>query len=259
MAEGSVSMTPTLTRPQDLVPVRPSLDTLLTFVGMLPKRSAKQLSGSAEELLRNLSDIISDLLAQSIEKRTLAEFVSIRNEVFPDYYRILHAISDLASVVVPDRVLERLMDDSLSEIEADFREQGIARFGSAVQEQALFTIWTMRRTSSMIRKLIAATAPQGRKDADEKLATEFSLSAAWTQFHLECLSTAVTHAKPIYPEVLPEIVDGLRAAVNAYGLARQGLDLRIPQQEPLLETYEWDEEDQELLDSSTADITPEPD
>jgi hypothetical protein len=61
--------------------------------------------------------------------------------------------------------------------------------------------------------------------------------------------------KPIHPAVLDELCDGLRAVVNAYGLVRQGINLRWPSGDDCaLTPYEWDEEDQGLLDSSMADL-----
>jgi hypothetical protein len=92
------------------------------------------------------------------------------------------------------------------------------------------------------------------KRQDENLAQAFNFYAAWTQFHLDCMLTAIRLQKTIQLDVLPEIIDGLRAAVNAYGYSRQGLDLRSPQEEPEIHGVEWDEEDQELLDSSMRDM-----
>ena len=63
--------------------------------------------------------------------------------------------------------------------------------------------------------------------------------------------------KAINPEVLTEICEGLRTAVNAYGLIRQGVDLRLTREEPVIAPYAWDEEDQELLASSMSDMEAE--
>ena len=49
-------------------------------------------------------------------------------------------------------------------------------------------------------------------------------------------------------------LDGLRAAVNAYGFLRQGLDLRFPPAPEPSETVAWTEEDEELLASSMDDM-----
>ena len=128
------------------------------------------------------------------------------------------------------------------------------RFGGPAKDQAMFTIWTLRRTSRLISKVASADISKDLKDQDEKLATAFSFYATWTQFHLDCMLGSMRFNKPIQLDVLPEIIDGLRGAVNAYGYARQGLNLRAPEPEPLIEAIEWDEEDQELLDSSMRDM-----
>jgi hypothetical protein len=65
------------------------------------------------------------------------------------------------------------------------------------------------------------------------------------------------HKRPLYPEVLEVILDGLRAAVNAYAWARRGLELRTPSAEPAVAPIEWDEEEQALLDEATHDMLGE--
>ena len=59
-------------------------------------------------------------------------------------------------------------------------------------------------------------------------------------------------------EIVEVVIEGLRAAVNAYTFARRGLALR---DEASLEmtspVSDWDEEDQLLLDDSMADLDRE--
>ena len=44
---------------------------------------------------------------------------------------------------------------------------------------------------------------------------------------------------------------------NPYGLVRQGAELRIPVEESTFAPLKWDEEDQELLNSSIAEMESE--
>lgn len=150
------------------------------------------------------------------------------------------------------------MWEAFSEMEAEFRNHGEDRFGSPTKDQAMFTIWSLRKTSDLILK-IARSGPvsDSQREQDSRLAGEFSFCTAWTQFHLDCLLAAIRTDRSVQPEVLTEIQDGLRAAVNAYGLARQGLDLRVPPVEPQLIPPEWDEEDEQLLRSSMRDMRDE--
>jgi hypothetical protein len=64
--------------------------------------------------------------------------------------------------------------------------------------------------------------------------------------------------KPIYPEVIEPIRDGLRAAVDAYAAIRQWADLRNPKQEPDLASMAWTEDDEVLLADSMRDLDREP-
>jgi hypothetical protein len=161
-------------------------------------------------------------------------------------------------IVVPDAVMERVLGDSFCELEAAFRDEGVARFGGPAKDQAMFTVWSLRRTSSLIAKIASgAPVPPALKKDDEKIAGEFASCALWTQFHLDCLLTCIRSDRAVQLDVLPAIIDGLRAAVNAYGLARRGLALRVSETEPLIEPYNWDEEDRELLASSMSDMATE--
>jgi hypothetical protein len=237
------------------------LGQLLTFVGLPSKRSARELSSSSEELFRSIAAVLDQLLLRAIGTRTAASFVSVRDDdgVFGDFYQVLRALSRLANVVIPPNVIEVLIAQSFSELEADLRDQGVLKFGAAAKEQAIFTVWTLRKTSRLIAKIAAGgPPPKEAREADAKLASEFSFCAAWSQFHLDCLIAAIRLDKQIYPEVLPAIIDGLRAAVNAHGLIRQGIDLRTPRsEEPDFTVPAWDQEDQELLDSSMHDMDME--
>jgi hypothetical protein len=83
-------------------------------------------------------------------------------------------------------------------------------------------------------------------------------AAARLEFHIDCLVAAIGFNRTLYPEVLDEIVDGLRAAVNAYAYIRQGVQLfsltaTASGEEPV-PVCGWDNEDQELLDSSMHEM-----
>ena len=232
------------------------LDNLLAFVGIPSKRrSVGELSGALEKILKDVAQIVDERLMRVIETRTQEEFANARKEVFGDYLGAVKALSDLVRIVAPSQVIERIAAESFNELEAEFREHGLVRFGDAAKSQATFTIWTLRRTSGLMSKIaIADPVPEKFKDEDAKLASDFAFAAAWCQFHLDCLVAAIRFDKTIQLDVMPSIIDGLRAAVNAYGYARQGLHLRTPEPQPLLTPYSWDEEDQELLDSSMRDM-----
>jgi hypothetical protein len=231
------------------------LEDLVALVGLpSQRRSAKRLDMQVA-LLESIGSFIDDLLLRAIAAQTKSEFTKTRDEVFVPYARALTSLAHLIRAVVPGPVIERVISESFCELESQFREHGIEQFGATAKDQSLFTVWSLRRTGHLIAKIASmGPARADLKEQDQELARRFSFSVTWTQFNLDCLLAAIRHNRGIQLEVLPEIIDGMRAAVNAYGYAREGLDLRDPPQEPLIEQYQWDSEDQALLDSSMQEM-----
>jgi hypothetical protein len=234
------------------------LDSLLGFVGLPSARtsSKQELTAKTEEVLRATTAVVDGLLLRAIEAKTKREFNDLK--VFGRYAQLVTWLTRFVNVMVSPQVIEVLSAQSFSELESDFRDQGLTRFGIAARDQAMFTIWTMRRTNNLLSKIHSAGAPPAALlGQDAEIASEFTACAAWTAFNLDCLLAAIRFDKPIQPDVLTEIQEGLLAAVNAYGLARRGLDLRSTHIEPTIVNAPWDEEDQELLDSSMLDLEVE--
>lgn len=232
-----------------------NLGDLRALIGLPSKRTTTQLAQSVQEIFKVTAGVLDNLLVRAIEQKTAAEFTVARTSVFSDYWKTTTALAGLAQVILQARTIDRLVSESFCELEADFKDQGLIRFGAAAKDQAIFTVWTLRKISRLLSKIKeAGDVPKSKKAADSKLAGEFSFYAAWTQFHMDCLIASIRFDKAINPDILDEICEGLRGAVNAYGLVRQGAELRIPVDEPTLAPVEWDEEDQELVDSSMAEM-----
>ena len=237
---------------------------LLAFVGVADKQEV-DLSAKINELFKQINHITDSLALAAIEKRTEVEFTAQVLAGFNDYVRVLRAKSDLLQVVLRNdtKATERLVSQSLTELEGDFRDDGRQRFGEAVSEQAIFTVWTLRKTAARLWKLfdpqfINLELPESSKQKCDALGSSFALYSSWAQFHLECLTTAMRLNKAIYPDVLPAIINGLRSEVNAYAIAKQMADLYLPREEETPGTpYAWDEEDEELLASSMKDMETE--
>jgi hypothetical protein len=249
-------MDETLALPQSLGAI--GIREPIPFVGFQSKRSAKQLSGSTEELVRNITTVIDQLMLGAIEKRSAAEFAAIWSEVFPNYTRIMCAMGVLSKALIPPHVLDQVMADSLCEMEAEFRDHALMAFGSAIRDQALFTVWTLRKINDLGHQLSSAELTEDDKNKEKDFAGSFIYHGMRMRFHLDCLLTAMKHQRPIYPEVLNVISDSLRSGVDAYAWIRQCVDLRTKIEEPVLPFIELDEEDREFIDASARDMAGEP-
>lgn len=222
----------------------------LAFPGSISQDSAKQLSGSADEVFRNIFTLLENLVLSVIEKRTAAEFKAAREEVFPKYLEAVIALSSLTRLLVQQPVIERLNREFFCELEADLRDRGLTAFGEAVRDQAMFTVWTLRKLSDFTSQI---TATQLQK-LDEKQKAVFT-EVAWpsifhairTRFHVNCLVTSMQKQRPIYPDVMELMIDGLRSVVNAYALVRRLLDAVVPIAVPDIAPVLWDDEDRALL------------
>jgi hypothetical protein len=234
-------------------PERP--EGLLSFLVSRAKRAPRSLTPSASDVIRGCGDAIDQILRTAVETRSKAEFERVFKDVFAKYAALTMAVSHFASAVIPKPVLEQLVRESICELEADFRDKGLATFGAAVRDQAMFTVWTLRKISELTTQIIAAPVTQERRAEDEEFCTNFNLNALKAQFSLDCLNMALEHGRAIYPEVQDELVDGLRAMVNAYTWARRGLEIRVPLAEPVFQTVPIEDEDRALMDFSFSEAS----
>jgi len=232
------------------------LSEVLPFVGLPTRKSSQELPDRAGELLGRIVSVFNEQLLSAIVAQTGQEFNAIREKIFGDAQKIMRAMSDLARVIIPIRTLDRLTWESFEEMEADLTEQGKQRFGSIARDQAIFTVQAFRRISRLQNKILSSPplrTDQERKQ-DQEIANNFYFYVTWAQFHMECLIAAMRFNKPIHPEVLESICEGLRAAVNAYGFMRQGLELRVSEDAEQVDVPAWDKTDDELLQQSMADM-----
>jgi hypothetical protein len=230
------------------------LGELPAFV-TLPSKSSHELSLDVQGVFNKIAEVRTNLILTAIEAQSRDEFTARRTRVFPDVVRTNKAMGSLARVMVPTPTLDRITWQAFAELEAELTEHGTRKFGEAAREQAIFTVWTLRRINRLLSKIIESKPLEGDKaEREREIAKEFSFYLLWAYFHLECLVASMRYDKPIQIDVLDEICDGMRAAVNSYGLLRRGLDLHFaPQPEPS-EDIIWTEEDEQLLASSMDDM-----
>jgi hypothetical protein len=236
-----------------------NLAQLLELVGLPSEaeHASKHLSGSTDELIRSVVSVIDGLVLFVMEKRTAQDFISARAETFPQYFVAMRALGDLMRILIPKHALERLIAESLSELEADFRDLGAQTFGRDLRDRGIFTVWTLRKINDLAQEVGKLPAPPKGNETAGDIVMKFAAHAIWTRFHIDCLVKSMRSNKPIFPEVVDVIVDGLRAAVNSYAWIRQVVDERTGGAEPVLSPVQWDEEDEELLADSMRDLASE--
>jgi hypothetical protein len=227
----------------------------LAFLALPAKRASEQVTGTANELFGSIQVILSRIVSDVIEKRTREEFCAAREAHFPQYVRVMLALSSLVSTVVPRPTVDRLTWESMSEMESEFRGEAISAFGKDICDQALFTIWTLRKVHNLASQIGQQHGP--RKDLleqDQRLATDFVWHILYSRFHLDCLNLALRTGTVIYPQPMEAISDGLRALVNAYAYVRQAVDLRSGRVEEEVINIDFDDEERELVGLAMRDF-----
>jgi hypothetical protein len=227
----------------------------LAFLAFPARHAAAQVTGTENDLFKAIQTILHQLLADVCAKRTAEEFRAVRSEAFPKYVQIMTSLAGFVSAVVPQNVIDRLTYESFSEMESSFRSAGAPAFGQYVKDQAMFTVWTLRKINDLVKDGRLNRLPKTSLiPADRELAQQFFGSILYSRFHVDCLLMSLHTEVALFPEVLELISDGLRPLVNAYAYIRQASDLRSDQSEEELIHIDFDEEEQELLSLSMRDI-----
>jgi hypothetical protein len=137
----------------------------------------KILSIPAGEVFKGVAGVLDQLLITVIEKRTTAEFDSVFADAFPKYFAMTLSLSRIAHAIVPPDVVERLTRESICELEADFRDKALLTFGAATRDQAMFTIWTLRKINDLLIQISSVKLDKSKQKEDKAFCTEFNISA----------------------------------------------------------------------------------
>lgn len=246
--------------PKGVVPAPSGIGTLGAFFQPSPT-CEKRLVRADERLIQDLLAVLDRQLIAAVEARSVSEFKTVRENVMPRYVRSLRALHDTVINLVSDELLECLADGVIKELAEDLEKQRESRFGEKLTDQAVFTLWTIRKIRALVHEIAkAGMVPEDKKLTDNKLRHEYRIVSLWAQFHLDVLFTSMKFDRPICEEIKGTICDGLRAAVNAFVIMRDALSLRRSQLElnACAITLPWDEEDEQLLASSMRDMNDEP-
>ena len=227
----------------------------LSFLAFPAKQSSAQVSGATDSAFAAIKILLEQMLARASEATSREDFISAREEVIRQYYRVMLALGGLISVSVPRAAIDRLTFESLTEMEAEFVQYGRQLLGEALCEQALFTVYTLRRINLAGQKLqmLGHFVSDSRLEDDHEASRSFIGHVLFARFHIDCMLTAVRMRRALYPDVMAEISDGLLALVNAYAHVQQSILYRTGNMTEDEVDLQLDDEDRDLLASSTRE------
>jgi hypothetical protein len=233
----------------------PEIGSLGAFFDATPEQDSS-LPRNDERLVNALVSALDRYLLSAAGSRSASELQSVRKKVWPKYIRGLRALQDTVANLIPEHLLTRITTDAIAGLEGDLQKRGDALLGLALKDQAMFTLWTLGNIRSLGREISAHgdVAPEKQK-ADQELMSEYIVNSLWAQFHLDAIAAAVKFNQCVAEDIRESLLEGLRAAVNAYAIMMDALALRRPLtvSDPV-SGLPWDDEDEKLLASSMRDI-----
>jgi hypothetical protein len=223
--------------------------------GALFEDSLQRTLGRAQEnLIRGLVSVMDKILLETLSAQSVTEFKTIRAKQWPKYIRAVRALSDTLGNFMSKDARDVVAKEALSALEADLEKQE-DRFGDVLTEQGIFTLYTIGRVRSLAKDIAIRPLSRENRAADSSLLSEYSATLYWSGFHLDLMIAAIKFERPIASELRPEMCEGLRAAVNAFTIAKEALLLRSPRiEEAPVAELPWDDEDEELLALSMRDF-----
>jgi hypothetical protein len=225
-----------------------SLSPFKSF-GLIGESALLRLSSPIADIAGKIRQQLLEMTVQVTGCLTASDFRQLRDELFPQFLKLVTAQNDVVMAKVDKAELPQLIQSSFGELEDTFTSDGISYFTDDEQKEILFSISTLRSATALFPQLIALKVDDKELIAqDVELASQFLVHLNWSIFHLCALVHVMARNKIIVPEVLQEMLDGLRSSVMAYAAIRQALDVRNAFAERYQEAISasWDAEDEAL-------------
>src|SRR2546422_7281923 len=78
----------------------------IRLLGLPAEKSAqKELSGSADEIVKTIAFLLNQMVMAAIDKRTAQEFTDAKHVVFPQYVQLVLSFATIVSTIVPKATL----------------------------------------------------------------------------------------------------------------------------------------------------------
>lgn len=195
-----------------------------------------------------LYDQLDEMVSQAASAPTAKDFKSLRNDLFPSFIKLSLAVSNVMLAKVDRSELPSIIHASFASLEARFASEAPSYFGDEAYQEIMFSVSTLKSAYRWLPHVASTEVAEGARQQDMELARNVNNASLWANFHLFALRSALHKNLIVIPEVLQELLTGLRMSVMVYAYVRQALDLRntlTARYEEKL-TVPWDNEDEAL-------------
>ncbi len=218
-------------------------------VGLTEKPTIDRLQARAARAAEGIFALLDDFSFQVATCPTATGFKEYRKSIYPRYVELSTALASIIRATLRPDDLPGLIDASFLQLETEFAASSY--FGEETRKEILFSISTLKSALRWLPHLLNNPPADDKRDEDRELARQYTTTATWCQFHLVALALTQQRALSVVPEVLDELLDGLRASVMAYSYIRQALDLRGLLEGRYAEelVISWDADDEALANA----------
>lgn len=226
----------------------------ISSVGLLEQSATKKLQTAFGDIVRSVLAEIDDLSLRAAKAPSVSVFKEERAEkLYPVFVRLTRATSELLEAKLDRADIAVMTDFSFTVIQTEVETEWGSFFSPETYNDIVFALSALKSSQALVRRVMAVQLPDDPdlKRQNYELRKGYNLAAPWAHFHFEILRAAFVNKVTIAPDVLQEILAGLRAAVMAYSYIRQAAELRSILNDRYSEEFEivWDEEDKELANS----------
>jgi hypothetical protein len=200
--------------------------SIFDSIGLVEKSAIRKLQQPIADISSRLNEQMDDLVVTTLCAPTLEDFLAIRGKALRSYRRLVVALSNTLRAKVNEVDLPILLEESFEVLESEIPAKAEEYFGEDTAEEIRFSLSTLRSAYRWIPHLMAAPVPPDRKNDDREISHNFFLSSTMAQFHLDALRITLWENYALIPEVVHELLQGLRQSVMTYAYVREALDLR---------------------------------
>jgi hypothetical protein len=226
--------------------------SLFNPIGLVEEPVLDRLQVSVAEIVKGIGEELTDIAIQIVNSPTAKDFSALRKQLFPSYIQLATALGHMVLAKIDKADLPGLIEASFTELESKTMPKARDYFGDETYNEILFSVATLKSAYRWVPRLLSANPSDERLwPEDIKLARDFTTTATWAQFHLHCIKIALDKNQTIIPEVLQQLLEGVRLSLMAYSYVRAALNLRNIPEIGSDEGWStsWDAEDEALANA----------
>lgn len=200
-----------------------------TFLGMINPTGESvndQLQASTADIIDRIDRQLHDTVYRVLLSPSAEKFDATRRAQFPKFMRLYRASVDIICANIDLDDLSFWVEASFKRLEHQLGAILSSYFDDKTCQDILFSVSTLKNANRLVPRLISEMPLPEHREEDSETARKYNVAMMWSEFHLRALKILIRKEQAVIPEILSQLLKGLRASVDAYALARSALEFR---------------------------------